>query len=90
MNQDLKVLYTIKAGADELKYDGETKVEDYRHKYSVLGTGVQSQLPSGVTSMIIGEEKAEYQPANKHRGVLRTTKPIEELLSPDNEGNSLP
>ncbi|MFT4893106.1 MAG: hypothetical protein ACI8Z7_000904 [Candidatus Nanohaloarchaea archaeon] len=89
MTEDLKILYSIKLGSDELKYDGETKVEDYRHKYSVLGTAIQTQMPSNVTSMIIGDEKAEYQPANKHRGVLRTTKPIEELLSSDNE-NKMP
>jgi hypothetical protein len=89
MDEDLQVLYSIKAGAEELKYDGETKVGDYRHKYTVLGSGIQSQMPSAIVSMTIGTEKAEYQQANKHRGVLRTTKTIQELLTPD-EGNGMP
>jgi len=90
MKEDFKILYAIKRGANEIKYNGSTKVDGYRHNYTVLGGDIQQQMPSGTVKMIVDDEKAEYQPVNNRRGILRTSKTINELLTPEDGNNGLP
>ncbi|PSG99288.1 MAG: hypothetical protein BRC29_04140 [Nanohaloarchaea archaeon SW_7_43_1] len=90
MREDFKILYAIKQGANEIKYNGSTKVDGYRHNYTVLGGNIQQQMPSGTTKMIVDDEKAEYQPVNNRRGILRTSQTINDLLTPEEGNNGLP
>lgn len=88
--EDEQLFKTILNGAEEISYDGETKVGGYSHKYSISGAMLQNRIQgSGPLEMTIGEEKAEYQIANRYRGILRTSRSLKELLSPDKE-NPLP
>lgn len=89
--EDEQLLAAILHGSDEISYDGKTKVEGYSHRYSVNATMMKEKLGgTGPFKMIINEtEKAEYQIANKYRGILRTSKPLKTLLEPESN-NQLP
>ncbi|PSG99956.1 MAG: hypothetical protein BRC28_02005, partial [Nanohaloarchaea archaeon SW_4_43_9] len=88
--EDFKMLYAIKQGANEIKYNGSTKVDGYRHNYTVLGGDIQNQMPSGTVKMIVDDEKAEYEVVNNRRGILRTSQTINDLLTSEEGNNGLP